>query len=884
MTLPTIRPRSAPTRGTASSTGDTTKRCLPYLVGIALVALLGSAAVSSSDGPKTWSSNRGSRTVTKVPAADATNDAGGRSESSKKARSLLAVDQQEEVPYRPGGTLVDLSSLRAQPSTGLTMKVFQPQHNEVDHRRMAALILAGPPSAGDGSASSSIAIEHVAATSEEQRQYLVENGSKCYRYSNANSNASSNADDNDNNEVLEAYNALLSMAQGRHLATELWKYCALTTEGGAYVDSGADAALLATFRDAFLADDTSAEDGAQGGDENATGVQLPVRNVAILGNDRVSFTAATVHGSLLVLNRPQSPVAQGMVKLMVETNAKDLAADPTSLSRSLHGLIAQDVWGKTPDTTKAKAKHLSSGDHGSWKLLHQRCHVGHQSDMMLAIASESAKAEAVAVAHRCPKQSGFCCDVTDPTIDSVVMVTRHPLSPFQLLPIGADAHPKPYRWDKLGEEGKGKGEVGENAIANAPFIATIREEVMERPKEMAQTPNFFEILLANDCLPTDKKCGLCLKNKSGATCENCLEACPCYCKSLCNTPVEEKFVSKKITVAPPAYRKDPTRLVPRIIHQTWFEEVTKEKYPNMSRLIESWKRSGFEYRFYSDEAASEYLSLHFPPEVREAYDCILPGAFKADLFRYCALLVEGGVYADMDVLLETNLDAAIPGDIGFMTPVDEPGMSAGHRMCLWNGLIASAPGHPFLARVIENVVNNARNRFTSVDVDNSLCPNPELSVAHSFDILFTAGPCMLGKSINELLDRHPQTSFEAGTINIWAGDDGKGTAKDVPSSDLRHAIPGRSIILKQDKWDMGAHRFTWEEENLVIAATDMPDYDDRDKIEGNAHYSDTHVKFGVYGLDKLYTDREIKNEKITISIAGRAAAAASFEAPNDTTS
>lgn len=47
----------------------------------------------------------------------------------------------------------------------------------------------------------------------------------------------------------------------------------------------------------------------------------------------------------------------------------------------------------------------------------------------------------------------------------------------------------------------------------------------------------------------------------------------------------------------------------------------------------------------------------------------------------------------------------------------------------------------------------------------------------------------------------------------------------------------------------------------------MPDYDDRDKIEGNAHYSDTHVKFGVYGLDKLYTDREIKNEKISISVA-----------------
>jgi len=616
MTFPTIRHRPAPSRGTAVPAGDTIARCLPCLVGVALVALLGSVAVSYDR--QLLPANRG--TIAKSKAAAETLVKGGtyRAGRLKNARSLLAAPAGDpasagrEVPYRPGGTLVDLSSLQAQPS-GPTMRVFQPRRDEVDHRRMAALILAGPPSPEDGLASSSIAIEHVAATAEEQRQYLVANGPKCYGGGNA----------SDNNEVLEAYDALLDMTLGRYLAAELWKYCALAAEGGAYVDSGADAALLATFRDAFLTD-SSAEDGRG---DHKTEVVLPVRNVAILGDSRVTFTEKTAHGSLLVLNRSQSPVARGMVKVMVETDAKDLAVDPTSLSRSLHGLIAQDVSGET-STDHRNGQGLSSGNRGSWKLLHQRCHVGHQSDMMVAKASESADADDVAVAHSCPKQSGFCCDITDPTINSVVMVTRHPISPFQLLPIGMDAHPKPFRWDKLGDEGKGKGEVGGRAIANAPFIATVREKVMERPKQMAQTPNFFEILLANDCLPTDKKCGLCLKNKAGATCDTCLEACPCYCKSLCNTPVEEKFVSKKITVAPPAYRKDPTRLVPRIIHQTWFEEVTKEKYPNMSRLIESWKRSGFEYRFYSDEAASEYLSLHFPPEVREAYDAIIPGAFK----------------------------------------------------------------------------------------------------------------------------------------------------------------------------------------------------------------------------------------------------------------
>ena len=69
------------------------------------------------------------------------------------------------------------------------------------------------------------------------------------------------------------------------------------------------------------------------------------------------------------------------------------------------------------------------------------------------------------------------------------------------------------------------------------------------------------------------------------------------------------------------------------------------------------------------------------------------------------------------------------------------------RFCVWNGWIASAPGHPFLAKAIETVVNQVRNRFTSVDVDARFCETgpiagkQEMSILHSFDMLFTAGPC-----------------------------------------------------------------------------------------------------------------------------------------------
>jgi hypothetical protein len=126
-------------------------------------------------------------------------------------------------------------------------------------------------------------------------------------------------------------------------------------------------------------------------------------------------------------------------------------------------------------------------------------------------------------------------------------------------------------------------------------------------------------------------------------------------------------------------------------------------------------------------------------------------------------------------------------------------------MCLWNGFIAAAPGHPFLAKVIETVVNNARNRFTSVDTDNMFCPDPELSVLHAFDTLFVAGPCVLGAMVNKVLGRNGQTGFVAGEIEPYkALEKGTEFVSGLDGADVKpnKKIPGRTIILHQNKWDV----------------------------------------------------------------------------------
>ena len=212
-------------------------------------------------------------------------------------------------------------------------------------------------------------------------------------------------------------------------------------------------------------------------------------------------------------------------------------------------------------------------------------------------------------------------------------------------------------------------------------------------------------------------------------------------------------------------------------------------------------------------------------------------------------------------------------------------------MCLWNGLIAAAPGHPVLAKAVETIVNQVRNRFCSVDVDATFCPDPELSVLHAYDTLFTAGPCLLGSTLNRVYGRHGQTSFVAGELDPFADlaqyeNVLKSTSFVVTSSPnqksfiqgagadassmkiLSRRIPGRTVILQQNKWDMGAHRFTLLEQNLVVSATDLPDSNDRENLGSgpSEHYSKTHAKVGIYGLEGLYVDSKKANEDIRIFV------------------
>ena len=697
--------------------------------------------------------------------------------------------------------------------------------------------------------------EMVTFTPLEQRAFLGQNGWAC-QASFTNSRTSSK------NLLLERFDELPS-----GYATELWKYCLLYTNPGTYWD------VTMAMPMQLIGDIVSSVDNSN--------FAIAIMDKNDLNSDSSSMPhhQPHLHHALLRIRERHSKVALGMIRYLLEADT----LTPTSIHETLALFVANDVHKKR----------------ATWKFFNADCQdrvpvpiMKKTDDSSPTVTVQIQNKRSSPTTHYSPgmpcsaKNGEPCCQVWSANDKNMLPVLSLMHSHF-VAPPGDDntksantGNPLPFRYRLRTDASKIKDSDLGMPVEHLPYIATVREiKTNAPPATLHETPNFFDLLLRNNCLPPDKECYKCLKlgykdGDEGGDCNTCADKCPCYCKALCSIRPPPKRLAAIWEVTPPRYRMDPSRLIPRVIHQTWFEPVTKEAYPNMSRLIESFRQSGWEYEFYDDDKAAQFLSAHFPPAVREAYDAIIPGAFKADLFRYCVLLIRGGIYADMDILLESNLDEAIDGSIGFMTAQDSPGETIGHRSCLWNGLMATAPGHVFLAQTIQNVVNNVRNRFTSVDYDDMLCPNPVLSVSHTVDTLFTCGPCILGASLNDVLKLHRQTGFDYGEIDIFQAEKKKHEingnssnrrmALSVESTDPRLLIPGRTLLLRQNKGDMGAHRFTHDAANLIIAATDMPEYDDRPKsIE---HYSKSHVKFGVYGLTKLYTNNDRANEEVRIRV------------------
>lgn len=188
--------------------------------------------------------------------------------------------------------------------------------------------------------------------------------------------------------------------------------------------------------------------------------------------------------------------------------------------------------------------------------------------------------------------------------------------------------------------------------------------------------------------------------------------------------------------------------IPKNIFQTW---ETKNISDGFETLIKSWKDNNSTYTHYFFDAydREEFIKNNFNENVYNAYCRIIPGAFKADFWRYCVLYINGGVYVDIDTVCFNSIDSFLTEDIEFMTPIDLNNHPLYGKYNLFNCFIASIPGHPILLDCINRIVYN---------VENNIVP---------FSNLDFSGPGILGKSTNKYMGNNEENSFigKEGIVN-----------------------------------------------------------------------------------------------------------------------
>ena len=83
-------------------------------------------------------------------------------------------------------------------------------------------------------------------------------------------------------------------------------------------------------------------------------------------------------------------------------------------------------------------------------------------------------------------------------------------------------------------------------------------------------------------------------------------------------------------------------IIPLKIFQTWY---TKDLPQAMKERVENLKtiHPRFEHFLFDDNDCRQFIQDHFNTDILNAYDKLIPGAYKADLWRCCVLYIHGGI-------------------------------------------------------------------------------------------------------------------------------------------------------------------------------------------------------------------------------------------------
>lgn len=144
-------------------------------------------------------------------------------------------------------------------------------------------------------------------------------------------------------------------------------------------------------------------------------------------------------------------------------------------------------------------------------------------------------------------------------------------------------------------------------------------------------------------------------------------------------------------------------IIPCDIYQTW---PTKELPEKMKLRVEELKQNNprFKHYLFDDKDCFEFIKNNFDKEVLDTYNALIPGAYKADLWRYCVLYKNGGIYLDIKFKCINNFRLIeLTEAEHFVKDINNHG--------IYNAFMVCKPGNELMLHAISRIVSNYKSNF-----------------------------------------------------------------------------------------------------------------------------------------------------------------------------
>ena len=112
----------------------------------------------------------------------------------------------------------------------------------------------------------------------------------------------------------------------------------------------------------------------------------------------------------------------------------------------------------------------------------------------------------------------------------------------------------------------------------------------------------------------------------------------------------------------------------------------------------------FTHHLFDENDCREFITENFDKEVLDAYNRLLPCAYKADLWRYCVLYINGGIYMDIKYKCANNFKLIALTEQEYFVR-DRP------KNMIYNALIVVKPENNIMLKCIHQIVKNVKTKF-----------------------------------------------------------------------------------------------------------------------------------------------------------------------------